>query len=63
MASSWRSALWMSAGANWISAVSFFIAYVLSSNVWLLIPSGIFGVAGVALLLVGQHVEKRHLER
>ncbi len=54
--------MWFSIGANWISAVSFLIAYALSANIWLLIPSGIFAVAGVVLLLVWQHLGKRLTE-
>ncbi len=59
MTRSWHSALWMSVAANWLSAASFLVAYLLSANVWLLIPSGIFAVAGVALWLVWHRLGKR----
>jgi hypothetical protein len=49
----------MSVAANWLSAASFLVAYLLSANVWLLIPSGIFAVAGVALWLVWHRLGKR----
>jgi hypothetical protein len=51
--------MWLSIAANWLSAVSFLVAYVLSANLWLLLPSGIFALAGVALLLVWQRLGKR----
>lgn len=55
----WRSAIWISIGANWLSAVSFLVAYALSANLWLLVPSGIFALAGIVLLLVWQSLGKR----
>lgn len=51
--------MWMSIVANWLSAASFLVAYALSANLWLLIPSGIFVLAGVVLLLVWNHLGKR----
>jgi hypothetical protein len=51
--------MWISIGANWLSAVSFLVAYALSANLWLLVPSGIFALAGIVLLLVWQSLGKR----
>ncbi len=51
--------MWLSIAANWLSAASFLIAYALSANIWLLVPSAIFALAGIALLAVWQHLGKR----
>ncbi|MEN3027563.1 MAG: hypothetical protein ABDH31_07680 [Chlorobiota bacterium] len=56
---SWRTAMWLSTAANGLSSLSFLVAYLLSGNFWLLVPSGIFAVAGAALFLVWSRLGHR----
>ncbi|MDW7997493.1 MAG: hypothetical protein RMJ46_07455 [Bacteroidota bacterium] len=51
--------MWLSAAANGLSSLSFLVAYLLSGNFWLLVPSGIFAVAGAALFLVWSRLGHR----
>ena len=51
--------MYLATGSNFIAAVLFLIAYIITGNIWFIVAFAIVALAGTVFIFVVQHLKRK----